>query len=315
MGTREHAAIVTRHTCKLGDDAFFHFGDKNGLHDYSEYDRRFGYSSGDVTFGFQAVREVAAGATQQYATGWTFDFDEVFFCGTGVQKSWGMYLSGDRPDTAVMGGDANDMVLRLGYTNYAVNTPAGSYARGFDISLNNKTAGAITGLEGAFISVRQRSTGAIAVLEGLQIDAKVDSGKAAITSEITGTRVEFDICANAPTASYGFVARNRTDGVYTVPTAAFKVINDGTSGCKGWNYGLDLYGSAARTALADIRLTSADSDGLGGLILSGAGTDDAGIKADLTARGISAAHGSLYLSIVKTGGKAFVDKNGTWTEI
>jgi hypothetical protein len=207
------------------------------------------------------------------------------------------------------------MQLKADYTNEAVNTPAGSYARGLSCQMNNKTTGAITSLQGGFLGVRQRSTGACNALLGLQIDTKVDSGKTAPDTQLEGLRVEMNVCANSPAASYGVVVRNLTDGVYTIPTAAFKAYNDGTSSCKGFTYGVDLYGSAARTALADIRLCSADSDALAGLILSGAGTDDGTIQADLTARGISAAHGSLYLSIVKGAGSAWSNKNGTWTVV
>lgn len=298
---------------KFLDDEDLRFGSGSSAADESVSDRTIYYDSTEQRLVFAATREAAT--SPAYAYGLVMDGDGLF-AGTGAGvKQFGLYLTGGRDSAYVMGGDSHDMQLKIDYSNEAVNTPAGSYARGMSVQMNNKSAGEITSLQGGFLGVRQRSTAAAATLLGLQIDTKIDSGKAAATTAVEGLRVEMDLCANSPASSYGVVVRNRTDGVYTVPTAAFKAYNDGTSSCKGFTYGLDLYGADARTALAEIRLASADSDGLGGLILSGTGTDDTTIAADLAARGISAAHGSLYLSIVKGAGSAWSNKNGTWTVV
>jgi hypothetical protein len=308
MPVREHAAFLTKNNSKMGDDAYLHFGTKDALSNFVTFDRRLGYNSSGQYLILESYRESAT--SPAYAYGFVLDGTNLF-TGTGAVKQFGLYITGGR-DSAVMGGDAHDMQLKIDYTNSATNTPAGSYARGQSVQMNNK--GAISSLQGGFIGVRQRSTGACPTLLGLQIDTKIDAGKAAPTTALEGLRVEMDLGdSNAPASSYGVVVRNRTDGANTQPTAAYKAYNDGTTSCKGFTYGVDLYGSAARTALADIRLASADSDGVGGLILSGAGTDDGTIQADLVARGITAAHGSLYLSVVKGAGSAWSNKNGTWT--
>jgi hypothetical protein len=214
------------------------------------------------------------------------------------------------------------MLLDLGYSNYAGNTPAGHYARGLQVSMNNRGSGTIDSLNGVFSSVRQRGDGgAITSLYALKTDVIANAGSTVATGILAGLYGEFQLEANCPaagneTGGYGVMVIQRTDGVYSpLPVAAFAARNRGTSSCKGWTYGLDLLDSRARTALADIRLASADSDGVGGMILSGAGTDDSSIKTDLTTRGITAAHGSLYLSVVKTGGLFFQNRNGTWTSI
>lgn len=314
MAVRERVAVLASKDCKIIDDKYWHFGTKSGRADFADYDRRIGYNSTDLCLDVDCVREAAAGATQQYARGFRVAGDS-FFTGTGVQKSWLMLIAGDR-DSAVMGGDSNDMLLKVDYTNYAVNTPAGSYARGASFQINNRTTGAITSLEGMFIGVRQRSTGAVGTLEGLQIDCKVDASMTAISSELTGARVEFDVCANAPSASYGFVARNRTDGVYTAPMAAFKAINDATSSCVGWQYGVDLMSAAGVKTVqhADIRFSQQDGNNLQSGMWIGTATDDTSIVADVGADS-TIADGSLYVSIVDGGGLLFQKRNDTWTSI
>jgi len=298
---------------KYHDEEYLRFGDGTATADESVSDRSFYFESApDANTGGRLVLDCdAESTTLNYVTGLLVDLDDMFTA-VGAKKRWGIAIAGDR-SSAVMGGDANDMLLKMDYTNYGVNTPAGSYARGLSVQMTNRTTGVLSALQGGFIGVRQRSSGDVASLEGLQIDCKIDSGMGAPSAEISGLRVELNLCANAPAASYGVVVRNLTDGVYTLPTAAFKALNDGTSSCKGFTYGLDLLTAGQRTALCDIRLSSYDSDGVAGMILSGAGTDDTTIKADLVARGITAAHGSVYISVVKTGGLIYQNRNGTWT--
>jgi len=180
--------------------------------------------------------------------------------------------------------------------------------------VNNKTAGALSALQGGFIGARQRSTGAVASLEGLQIDVKIDSGKTAATTEISGLRVELNLCANSPAASYGVVVRNLTDGNYTEPTAAFKAINDGTSGCEGFDYGLDLMSAAgvSTVRVAEIRFSGQDEDNRPLAYFSGVATDDAGIVAQVGADSLWA-DGSEYVSYLKGGGLKFQKRNDVWT--
>lgn len=311
MPTREHAAFVTLNTCKLGDDAYLHFGSKDGLHDYTTWDVRFGYNSTDQRVVFETYR--AAATSPAYAYGLVFDGDNLF-TGTGAGvKQFNLYLTGGR-ESAVMGGDSHDMQLKIDYANEAVNTPAGSYARGLSVQMNNSSAGAITSLQGGFIGVRQRSTAAANTIRGLQIDTKVDSGKLAPDAAIEGLRVEMNVCANSPTSSYGVVVRNLTDGVYTLPTAAFKAYQDGTSSCKGFSYGLDLLSSTSvkTVDLADIRFSQTDGT-LPSILATGAATTDAAIVTDIGADSLWA-DGSLYLSVVDSYGDLFIKRADEWRQ-
>lgn len=318
MAVRERASFLASKDCKVIDDKYIHFGTRSSKSDLGTWDTKLGYSSSTQALVLDCVR---AGATSpSYAYGlYVNGGSDQFFAHTGAYKSRLVYIGGTRT-AAVAGGDSNDMLLDLGYSNYALNTPAGHYARGVQVSLNNRGSGTIDSLNGVFSSVRQRGDGgAITSLYALKADVITNAGATAATGILAGFEAEFQLEANAPaagdeTGGYGVIMIQRTDGVYSpLPVAAFAARNRGTSSCKGWTYGLDLLDSRARTALADIRLASADSDGVGGLILSGAGTDDTTIKADLVTRGITAAHGSLYLSVVKGAGSAWSNKNGTWT--
>jgi len=252
-----------------------------------------------------------------YAYGQVWDNSSVF-SGTGAVKGMGLYLTGSRDD-AVMGGDANDMQLKIDYTNEAVTSPAGAYARGLSVQMNNKTAGVLSALQGAFIGVRQRSTGDCGSLEGLQIDVKIDSGKLAPTTEIRGLAVELNLCANAPAASYGVIVSNITDGVYTVPTAAFKATNTGTNSCPGFSYGLDLMSSLAiasgKTVVdADIRFSQKDANELPCCLFTGTGTSDGTIVSDVGADTLWA-DGSIYIGVLDGAGTLWQKRNDVWVNI
>ena len=297
---------------KLVDDESFRFGDYTDATDEDLSDARFWYDSAEQRFTLTTLRSDAT--TNNYERGLHIDLDGLFIA-TGARKCWGVTIEGDRA-SAVMGGDANDMLLKIDYTNYAVTTPAGAYSRGLSVQMTNRTTGVLSALQGGFIGARQRSTGAVGSLEGLQIDVKIDSGMTAATDEISGLRVELNLCANSPAASYGVVVRNLTDGNYTEPTAAFKAINDGTSACEGFDYGLDLMSAAgvSTVRLGEIRLSAQDANNLPCVIFAGAGTDDATIVTDIGADTLWA-DGSIYISVVDGAGTLWQKRNNTWTSI
>jgi hypothetical protein len=302
---------------KYLDDVSLFFGDGTSEGDESVGDVTLLFDSTDQRLELTATRPAAT--SPAYAYGLVLDGDALFVgTGAGV-KQFGLYLTGGRPDTAVMGGDSHDMQLKIDYANEAVNTPAGSYARGLSVQMNNSSAGAITSLQGGFIGVRQRSTAAANTIRGLQIDTKVDSSKLAPDTAIEGLRVEMNVCANAPASSYGVVVRNLTDGVYTLPTAAFKAYNDGTSSCKGFSYGLDLMSSLAIASgktvdLGDIRFSQKDANELPCCLFTGTGTSDGTIVSDVGADSLWA-DGSLYISVVDGAGTLWQKVNDTWTQI
>jgi hypothetical protein len=318
MAVRERASFLASKDCKVIDDRYIHFGTRASKADLGTWDTKLGYDSTNQMLALDCVR--AAATSPSYAYGFYINGgSDQFFAHTGANKSRLVYIGGTR-STVVAGGDSNDMLLDMGYSNYAINTPAGHYARGIQVSMQNRGTGEIDSLNGIFSSVRQRGDGdAITSLFAIKADVITNVGAEVPSGEVSALHAEFQLETNCPaagneTGGYGVIVIQKTDGRYTpLPVAGFALRNRGTSSCLGWTYGLDLLDSRARTALADIRLASADSDGIGGLILSGAGTDDTSIQADLTARGITAAHGSLYLSVVKGAGSAWSNKNGTWT--
>ncbi len=299
---------------KFPDSIALGFGTATDGDNPAVFDRSILYDPTNGQWTFEATRSDATTLNYERGLVLSLGANDDFFCHTGARKSWGLVVGGDRPDTAVMGGDANDMLIKADYTNYAVNTPAGSYARGLSVQMTNRTLGVLSALQGGFIGVRQRSSGDVASLEGLQIDCKIDSGMGAPSSEISGLRVELNLCANAPAASYGVVVRNLTDGVYTLPTAAFKAYQDGTSSCKGFSYGLDLLSSSTvkTVDLGEIRFSQTDAAGLPCVLFTGTGTSDGEIVTDVGADTLWA-DGCVYISVVDGAGTIWQKRNDTWT--
>lgn len=303
-------------TQKLRDDESLRFGDKTDAYDETIHDARFYYS--DPKLYLEILRE---DQTSDVYGGFTIDGGDAagaFFTHLAAKKSRLFKVEGERPVTgAVAGGDSNDMLAEFSYTNRALNAPAGHYARGLSVSINNRAAGTITGLQGAFISTRQRGDGgAVGHLRGMQLDIVSNVGGAAPSANVEGLRVEMQLEANMPTASYGVVVDNRTDGNYTEPTAAFKAINRGTSGCQGFDYGVDLMSAAGvdTVRLGEIRLSAQDANDLPCVIFAGQATDDAGIVSQVGADTLWA-DGSLYISAVNGAGAIFQKVADTWTAL
>jgi len=273
------------------------------------------YDSTEKCIMFTPTRPSATDPAYAYGQQWE---NTDLFTGTGAVKAFGLYLTGGR-DSAILNGDAHDMQLKVDYVNEAVNV-GGCYARGLSCQMNNKTTGVIGSLQGGFIGVRQRSTAACPQLLGLQIDVKVDAGKLAPSTELTGLRVEMDLGDSvACAASYGVVVRNRTDGANGPPTAAFKAYNDGTTSCKGFLYGLDLMSSLAiasgKTVVdGDIRFSQKDANELPCVLFTGTATSDGTIVTDVGADTLWA-DGCLYISVVDSAGKLFQKQADTWIDL
>jgi len=313
MPLTNRAAFEAEEDCKVADDSYIQFGTRDRMDNKTTFDSRLGYDSDEQRLTLDIYR--ASATDPSYGTGLQINLDNLFIA-TGARKCRGVTIEGDRA-SAVMGGDAHDMLLNVSYNNLAVNTPAGSYARGYTFQINNKTTGAISAIQGGFIGVRQRSTGACPTLRGLQVDTKVDASKTAPTTAIENYRAEIDLGNSAaPAVSYGYVADNRTDGALTPPTAAFKAINRGTSGCKGFEYGLDLMSAAGQATVntAEIRFSVQDANDLPCIEASGSATDDAGIVAQVGADTLWA-DGSSYRSCSDGGGDYFIKKNDVWTSV
>jgi hypothetical protein len=197
--------------------------------------------------------------SDSYAYGAKFVGDGFFLAGAG-KKTYLVYIGGDRAEGEVVTGDSNDALLRMGHTNSAA-CDSNFIMRGINGSLSNSDDGTLNLLEGINYSVRQRSTVAITALRAALLSVQTDVGKGAINSEVKGLKVEMRLEQDMPSNCAGVEVRNYTDGVYDLPTAAFAVKNDGTSGCKGFEYGLDVYDANAKTwNTAPIRLGYAGSE-------------------------------------------------------
>ncbi len=259
-----------------------------------------------------------AGVTAR-VTGFKVEADNLFTAGSGATQSRAMRIDGERAATNVMGGDAHDWLLELGYTNRAINTPAGSYARGLSITLNNRAAGEIDRLEAGFFTARQRGDGdAITSLYPLRLDLVHNVGGEAATGQEVGLAIEIQMEAIGPahtdtTGNAGIRIDQRTDGVYANLPDAIQVRNRGTSASKGFRYGLDLFDSRAQTCdLGMVRMMHVDSGSLPAIWTSGTATDDSGIVSDIGADTLWA-DGSMYSSIVDGAGKLFIKTNDVWT--
>ena len=310
--------VRTDEDSRILDDKYFLFGTRDDDPDYISYDNRLGYSSSDSRLDWTFYRETTTFPNRQL--GLKFDFDN-FFIGEGAKQHRGVVIDGTRPATAVMGGDAHDWLLSLEYTNRAINTPAGSYARGLNVSLSNRAAGEIDRLEAMFISARQRGDGdAITSMYGARIDVVHNVGGEAATGQEVGVAIEIQMEANGPahadtTGNAGLRIDQHTDGVYTNLPDGVQLRNRGTSSCKGFQYGVNFYDSRADTCdIAEIRMMTADAGSLPCIIVSGTATSDATIVSEIGADTLYA-DGSLYVSVVDGAGKLFQKQNDTWVDM
>lgn len=241
--------------------------------------------------------------TSNYQYGAVFNGDSFFIAGA-AKKTYLVHITGDRAEGEAVTGDSNDALLRMSHTNSAA-CDSNFIMRGINGSMSNSDDGTLNLLEGINYSVRQRSTVAITALRGMLLSVQADAGKGAVNSELKGLKVEMRVEQNAPAASAGIEVRNYSDGVYTVPTAAFSVKNDGTSGCKGFEFGLDMYDANATVwNTAPIRL---GKDGSGNDIVIYVGD-----LSDAAASGF----GKGSVGMDSTDGELFVaDSSGDWQKI
>lgn len=225
--------------------------------------------------------------------------DTAAFASGAAKKTLAFAIHMDRPATDDMTGDSRDYGYYLDYTNRAQND-TGFNILGYRSQLSNRASGTLNIMRGIENTVRQRGDGST-ISDGMEAalhSVNLDVGGSVPANFAYGSRVHWRFHGNAPSESAAFMAHNITDGVYTLATAAYGVRNDGTSGCKGFTYGLDLYDATA-TAIetADIRLAS------GITIRSGSGSPDGSV---------TASKGSLY---VDTAGSAdaqlFINEAGS----
>ena len=249
-----------------------------------------------------------------YEYGFKIDSDTMF-TGEAAKKSYMVYIGGDRTADYAATGDSNDALLRMDHSNRAVND-TNFVMRGINLSVANRASGVLNRLDAAAFTARQRGdSGAMSNLCGVYVDTIVNVGAGAVGTSVFGAEFTLQLEANMPTYSAGLMIENRTDGVYTLPTAGIMIQNRGTSGCKGFTYGLDFYDASAATCdRAEIRMMTADAGSLPCIIATGTATNDAGIVADVGADSLYA-DGSLYISVVDSAGTLWQKRNDVWTSI
>lgn len=202
---------------------------------------------------FERVTIIPIRGSDNYEYGLLVDSDGFFVTGAS-KKTYMAYIGGDRVDGEDVTGDSNDALLRMNHSNYAEND-SNFIMRGINGSLANRDAGTMNMLEGINYSVRQRGdAGIISTLRGAYISIQMDVGSGAVSTAVKGLKVDMRCEANCPADSAGIEVRNYTDGIYDIPTAAYSVKNNGTSGCLGFEYGIDFYDTNAGTVnTAEIR--------------------------------------------------------------
>ncbi len=253
-----------------------------------------------------------AGVTAR-VIGFKVEADNLFSAGSGATQSRAMRVQGERAAANVMGGDAHDFLLELAYTNRAVNTPAGSYARGLSLQVQNRDSGAISELQGALISTRQRGDGgAVGTQRPLRVDLTHDVGGTVATAWQEGIRVNIKIHAIGPTpaagaGAAGITVNNDATGDYANKPVAYSVRTIGQK----FSYGFSCYDETTNVVdTAEIRMAVQGSGGPM-VIASGTASSSAAIITQIGA----VSDGSLYMEASDSGGEHWIKKSGTFQTV
>ena len=238
-----------------------------------------------------------------YDRGIQIDGEDTFFIGGAAQKTRLLSLSGERPSGSAATGDSHDNIVNITFTNYA---PRDTNPKMSNINqqLTNRGSATLGELIGFSNTIRQRGDGG--TLRGMECsyaNLKLDVGGTVPTAHAWAYRAYFSFHGNAPTDSAAFCAHQGTDGVYTEPLAAFKVLNDGTSSCKGFIYGLDLYDTAQTWKTAPIRLGKVSTEDI--VITVGDFTDNADSGFAPGSLGLDTSDGLLFVT----------DSSGNWQTV
>ncbi len=253
-----------------------------------------------------------AGVTAR-VIGFKVEADNLFSAGSGATQSRAMRISGDRAAANVMGGDAHDFLLELAYTNEAVNTPAGSYARGLSIGMTNDDSGEIGSLQGALISVKNKGdAGEASEMRAIRADVTHDVGGDVSTGWVEGLRVNIKIHAVGPTPSAtagtaGITVNNDATGDYANKPVAYSVRTIGQK----FSYGFSCYDETTRVVDdAEIRFAVQGSGGPC-VLASGTASSSAAIITQIGA----VSDGSAYIEVSDSGGEWWIKKSGTFQTV
>ena len=230
---------------------------------------------------------------------------DKFFRGGAAQKTYMLYVGGDRTSAHVATGDSNDALIRANHNNYAAND-TNFIMRGINVSLTNRSGGTIGRMENS-LGVQGKSGGTITNLIGLTVTPE---NYGTVSTLFGGIDVVMKNEGAVATTEFGIRLRNENNSLATAVGSAVLVADTGAN--VGWNYGLDMGG--ASIAKAEVRMATADAGSLPCIIASGTATDDAGIVSDVGADTLWA-DGSLYISVVDSAGTLWQKRNDIWTSI
>jgi hypothetical protein len=179
----------------------------------------------------QPIRDVA----EDYGYGVAID-GTSWFRGGAAQKSYLLYVSGNRGTDYAATGDSNDAYIRVSGNNYAAND-ANFILRGLNIGVNNRSGGTMGTLEN-LISIQGKSGGTIPTMRGCTI---VMENYGTCATEAGGLDVVSRNEANAATLSYGVRIRNDDRSSQSAVQSAINIDSHASSG----GFGVLIDASAA----------------------------------------------------------------------
>jgi hypothetical protein len=192
-----------------------------------------------------------------YAYGITVSSD-TFFTGEAAQKSYLVYISGDRPDGAEASGDSNDALLRISGNNYAENDTNYIF-RGINASINNRDGGVLGRLDHN-LGVQGKSGGTVGTLLGLMVTAE---NYGTVSDLFGGIDVLLKNEAAVATAEFGIRIRNENNSIAGPVAAAVQITDTGAN--TGWTSLIKQSGDAVNVfefAAANAAVVVAAGSGL-----------------------------------------------------
>jgi len=218
-----------------------------------------------------------------------------FFRGGAAQKSYLLYISGDREAAYDPTGDSNDAYIRVSGNNYAQGD-ANFVLRGINIGINQRSGGTLGVLEAGSFGAQNKSGGTAPTIRGLTVTPE-NYGTCA--TEFGGIDIGLKNEGAVATTQYGLRIRNLDNSTANAVTSAISVTDTGTN--TGFNYILDCYGATISTAA--IRFGKTLTEDI--VIVTGDFTDGADSGFAPGSLGLDTTNGLLFVS----------DTNGVWQAV
>jgi hypothetical protein len=214
---------------------------------------------------------------------------------TGTEKTYLLYITGDRESGYAATGDSNDAYMRVSGNNYAAND-SNFILRGTNVGVNNRSGGTLGQLEAGSFGAQNKSGGTAPTVRGLTVTPE-NYGTCA--TEFGGIDIVLKNEGAAATTQYGLRIRNLDNSTANAVTSAISVTDTGTN--TGFNYILDAYGATISTAAIRFGKTSTEDI----VIVTGdfADAGDSGFAPGSI--GLDTTNGLLFVS----------DTNGVWQQV